>query len=146
MISDGIRFLLSLLLQVLPTQLLTYGLLTLSEGRTSLSFNFISKVLISILASFLQVFIWKSVKVIRVERDARRLGAKQPPVLPSKRIGGLDILQDMLYEVEHGYLATKLTSYFEQVGHTFRMNVMGDTQVRVDDDSSKQRILTLIHR
>src|ERR1700754_4792384 len=117
----GIRFILSLFLQLLPVQVLAYILLTFNEQRLPINLNFASKVLLSILASFLQVVVQRTFRSLQIRNEARRLGARRPPLLPSKRIGGLDILQDMLHEVEHGYLAGHLTRYFEKTGHTFRL-------------------------
>jgi hypothetical protein len=136
MALTGIRFLFSLFLQLLPIQVLAYVLLTLSEQRTSLNLNFVSKVILSVLASFVQVVLERGYKALLIRNDAHRLGARRPPLLPSKRIGGLDILQDMLHEVEHGYLANQLTKYFEKMGHIFRMKIFGDTQASSHDDGA----------
>lgn len=125
----GVRFLFSQFLQLLPFQVLTYALLTLSEQQTSYILNLWSKLALSVLASFLQLLVRRSYRSLKIRGDVRRLGARKPPLLPSKRIGGLDILQEMFHESEHGYLATQLSKHFEQMGHTYGMKIFGDTMV-----------------
>jgi hypothetical protein len=130
MISEGVRFLLSSLLQYIPLQAVTYGLLTLAENRYSTKLRLPSKALLSILTSFLQIFARKGYRSFQIERDIRRRGARHVPLLPTKKLGGRDLIQDMLEEAEHGYLATLVNGYFVQLGsETIRLRIFGDEQV-----------------
>jgi hypothetical protein len=129
MLSNGVKFLLSRLAELLPFQLVTYGLLTALEKWIAIPTRTDKKVLISFLASLLQVVIRRWLISRQRKIDVRRRGARLPPALLTKKIGGLDVIQEMLGELKDGYMANVLTTYFEQTGRTFSMTVMGDMQV-----------------
>lgn len=127
--AHGLRFVLRLLFQRLPYALLTYGSLTLVESYTSYKSGVLAKASLSVVGSVLQIFFEKAILALAARKDRRRFGAREAPLLPYEKIGEIDILQKLLHEVEHGYLATQLTSYFEGIGQTFRMRLLGDEQV-----------------
>ena len=150
--KDGIRFLFSLYFHLVPVQLVTFALLTFFESRYGDKLPFtltpVAKYLLALATSIIHIFVQRFVTSVKTKRNARRLGAQLPPVLPYRQIGGLDILKDMLHEAEHGYLATYLTKYFEEMGHTFLMKIMGDGQVSVwepfSSDTKHRLMKTLV--
>lgn len=141
MLSNGVKFLLSRLAELLPFQLVTYGLLTVLEKWLAIPTRTDKKVLISFSASLLQVVIRRRLISRQRKIDMRRRGARLPPALPTKKIGGLDVIQEMMGELKDGYMATFLTTYFERTGRTFSMTVMGDMQILTIEPDYIKRVL-----
>ena len=129
MVSQGIRYILSGLFRPVRLILQATAVLVLVEKFAPLKLTLRSRVPLALAGAILQVVIWKSYNALLIERDVRRRGARRLPVLPYEKIGGIDIIQKLLHEAEHGYLATNLTSYFESLGTTFVLRTLGDDQV-----------------
>lgn len=82
--------------------------------------------------------------ILRRYRDARRrkeLNAESPPSIPSKSLGGLDIVKSLRWEYHFGYIGNLVTNWGEQFGHTMSVMVFWEPRIFTSDPEYIKRML-----
>src|ERR1700761_2913865 len=125
MAGQGLRLLISTFLRLLALPITTYALLTLS----GLDFSFLHKGVLCCVAVILESMARSFILKYKLKREMDRHGAQPLPRVVSKWPFGIDLLLAMMEEERSGYLGYHLTGLIEEMGRTFLIGSIGDSQV-----------------